>query len=378
MIRGYNKLLVILILPLLLTACWDYRDVNKRSIDLSIGVDDVNGNLEFTGEIAQLAPNASSKGQSQITGVYKYISLGKYFEGSRVDYDAKMPFPDFSGAVRVVVFSKKYSEKIGIESYINRLNFSNEFRNSVLVVISEEPTNELYSNKVENDISIGYAIENTIRSLSDEGGALYKTVQEIIMDIEFKQIGYLLPYVTKDKNVVKFLGFAVMKNSKLAGIIKVAETNGYLFLLSKQPTMVTTFPHPRNEKNLINTKTSLKNRTIKTTYQDHKINVYIDLKLNTQIQYEYSIQPIGKKDIKKIERIISDKVKKNILSALNRSKDEFQCDVFNFARYFKAQNHEEFKNINWKEEYTLANFHVNVEATLINTNLLDLNAKRPD
>jgi len=378
MIRGYNKLLVILIFPLLLTGCWDYKDVNKRSIDLSIGVDDVKGNLEFTGEIAKLASNTSAKGQAQITEVYKYISVGKYFEGSRVDYDAKMPFPDFSGAVRVVVFSKKYGEKIGIESYINRLNFSNEFRNSVLVAISEEPTNELYSGTVENDISIGYAIENTIRSLNDEGGALYKTVQEIVSDIEFKETGYLLPYITKDKNVIKCLGLAAMKNSKLVGIVKIGDITGYLFILSKNPAITTAVPHPRNEKNLINTKTTLKNRTIKTYYQDNNLNIYLDLKLNTQIQYEYSIESIGKEDIKKIENIISDKVQKDILSALNRSKNDFQCDVFNFARYFKAQNHEEFKKTDWKKAYSTAVFHVSVKTTIISTNTFDPNAKIPD
>jgi len=378
MLTRYKKILVILISPLLLTGCWDYRDVNKRSIDLSIGVDDVNGQLEFTGEIAKLTTNTIAKGQSQITEVYKYMSIGKFFEGSRVDYDAKMPFPDFSGAVRVVVFSKKYGEKIGIESYIQRLNFSNEFRNSVLVAISEEPTNELYNGKVENDISIGYAIENTIRSLSDEGGTLYKTVQDIIIDIHAKQTSYLLPYITKENNIVKYLGFAVMKNSKLVGIIKIGDSNGYLFILSKQPIMVTAVPHPSNERNLINTKTTLKNRTIKTTYQDNKINIYIDLKLNTEIQYEYSIESINKEDNKRIEAIISDKVKKDILSALNRSKDEFQCDLFNFARYFKAENHEEFKKIDWEKAYSTAVFHANVKTTVTNTNTFDPNAKRPD
>ena len=378
MMRGLSKLLVILIFPLFLTGCWDYRDINKRSIDLSVGIDEVNNSIEFTGEIAKLVSTSSTKGQAQITDVYKFESIGKTLEDTRADYNSETTFPTFLGAVRVLVFGKNYAEKIGIESYINRVNFSNEFRNSVLVSISEIPTNELFSGKVENDISIGYAIENTVRSTSEGGGTLYKTAQEILANIQSKQIGYLLPYVTKEKNVVKYLGFAVMKNSKLIGIIKIADTTGYLFILSEKPAMTTVILHPSNESNLINTRTTVKKRNIKTTYEDEKINVYIGLKLNTQIFYEYSIEPISKEDIKKIEFTISDTIKKSIISALNRSKEEFQCDIFNFARTFKAQNHDEFKKLDWKKAYTSAVFHVNVETTVINTSVLDPNAKKPD
>ena len=379
MVKGYNKLIVILIFPILLTGCWDYRDVNRRSINLSVGVDEIDKNIEFTGEIAKLASSGSlTKGQAQITDVYKYRSIGKNFEGSRVDFNSKATYPNFWGAVRVVVFSKKYAEKIGIESYINRINFSTEFRNSVLVAISELPTSELFSTKVENDISTGYAIENTVRSLSDDGGTLYKTGQDILADIQAKQTGYLLPYVTKEKNVVKYLGLAAIKGSKLVGIINIGDTTGFLFVLSKKPVMTTVVSHPSNESNLINTRTAMKKRTIKTTYEDNKINIYIDLKLNTQVFYEYSIEPISKEDVKKLEFIISDKIKKSIISSLNRSKEEFQCDVFNFARIFRAQNHEKFKKIDWEKAYTSAIFHVNVETTVINTNVLDPNAKNPE
>ena len=379
MVKKYSKLLVLFVFPLLLTGCWDYRDVNRRSINLSVGVDEINKNIEFTGEIAKLASGQSTtKGQAQITDVYKYRSLGKNFEGSRVDFNSKATYPNFWGAVRVVVFSKKYAENVGIESYINRINFSTEFRNSVLVAISELPTSELFNSKVENDISTGYAIENTIRSLSEGGGTLYKTGQDILADIQEKQIGYLLPYVTKEKNVVKYLGFAAMKGSKLVGIINIGDTTGYLFILSKKPVMTSVIPHPSNESNLINTRTEMKKRSIKTTYEDNKVNIYIDVKLNTQIFYEYSIAPISKDDMKKLEFIISDSIKKSIISALNRSKEEFQCDVFNFARIFRSQNHYVFKKIDWEKAYTSAVFHVNAETTVINTNVLDPNAKKPN
>jgi spore germination protein KC len=378
MITRYKNIVFILLLPLLLTGCWDYNDINKRSISISIGVDDVNGNVEFTGENAKLRATSSQKESSaQTISTYTFRSLGKNFEESRGDYDAKMPGQYFAGATRCIVFSRKYAKK-GIEFYINRLSNIAGFRDSVLVTVSKERPRDLFRKKVENDICIGYAIQDTIKYLDDNGVALYKTVSEINSDINFKSIGYFLPYVTVNKNTVKYLGLAAMKGSKLIGIVKRKDSNGILFLLSTRAMNTRFIQSPRNNKNLISIKTKLAKRSITTSYGDKKINIFIDLKLKSQIQYEKKTQPINKQDIKKIENIISSKIKKAILSATNSSKNKFKSDVFGFARYFKADNYQVYKHIDWNKEYPKAVFHVNVNTIIVNTNLLDLNAKKPN
>lgn len=322
MISRSKKIICILSLPFLLTGCWDYTDVNKRSITLSIGVDYVNDNIELSGEIAKLGSGSSdSKSSASPLGSYRYISSGMNFEEAREDFDAKVPSQDFSGAIRAIVFSKKYAENKGLESYINRVYSSSEFRNSVLVVISAEPPREIFSGKVENDISAGYGIEDTIRYLDRDGKVLYKTIQEINSDIRFKNIGYLLPYITREKGTIKYLGMAAMKDSKLTGIIKREDSNGFIFLLARKPTDTYTIPSPNNKENQISVSTILDKRKIKTSFEEDKINIDINLKLNSKLQYQYyNIEPLNKEDIKKLEAMISDRMKKEITNAVSAHK----------------------------------------------------------
>ena len=374
MIKTYHKAICILLFPLLLTSCWDYRDIDKRSIDLSIGVDEVNGKLEFAGEMAKLP--AVGGGKAEITEVYKYRSLGKKFEGSRSHLDARLTLPDFSGAVRALVFSKKYAEAQGIESYINRLYYIPDFRSSVLVAISNEPTNEFFNGKAINDIAIGYALENTIKTLSSSGLALYKTLQQVKADIEFKDIGYLVPYITKKGNTVTYLGLAAMKDSKLIGTVKREESSGFLFILSKNPKAIMTLPHPSDEKNLVSTIVLLKQRKIKTDYKNNKVNIYIDLKLTSQLQYLYEFKSTSEDDIKKLEKMISDEIQREVMFALVLSKNAFKYDIFGFGRYFKSDNPEDYKQISWEEKYPNINFKVNVKTIITNTNLLDLKSNK--
>lgn len=373
MIRNFHRLISITLACLVLSGCWNYNDINKRSIVLSVGIDGVKDKVELTGEIAKIL---TTGGRAELTDVYEYQALGKDIEESREHRDARIASEAFSGAARSLVFSRRYAETVGMESYINRRYYIPEFKGSILVVVSKEPTKDLFSGKVDNDICIGYAIEDTIKTLSKNGEALHKTMQQIKSDIEFKDIGYFAPYITKAGNTVEYLGLAAMKDSKLIGTVKREDSYGILFILSKNPVTIIPIPHPSDKENLISTRNSLKERKISTDFKENKINININLKLNTQIQYLYEMEPVNKRDMENLESMISHKIKEEIIKALELSKTQYKCDVFGFARYFQGDYPEEYKQMKWEEEYSNINFNVNVKTTVTNTNLMDVNAKK--
>lgn len=112
MINRAKKILLITILLIFLSGCWDYEDINKRSITLSVGIDEVDDKITLTGEIAKLVTKDSKGGSTaSVTDVYNYVSEGKDFEEARSDFDNKIPLTDFSGASRSIVFCKGYAEK---------------------------------------------------------------------------------------------------------------------------------------------------------------------------------------------------------------------------------------------------------------------------
>ncbi|GAA0717537.1 Ger(x)C family spore germination protein [Clostridium malenominatum] len=371
MAKKYIKLILILIIPALLTGCWDYNDINRRSITLSVGVDEINGNVEITGRIANLTSKSSAtEGEAQLSDTYFFQSTGYNFEKARFDFDTHVPSEDFSGALRVITFSKKYAQK-GIESYINRIDFLPGMRKSLLITACMEPTRDLFLKPVKNDISVGYAIENTIRTLEREGMSIYTTLQDIQSSIQFKDIGYVIPYITKENDSIKYLGLAAMKDSKLVGIIDSRDSIGYLLILGEKTKHENVISHPRNIENPLSLKSILKKRKITTSYVDNKVNIDMKLNINTQLIYPYYMESINSDDIKTLEEELSNNIKKAVLSAIERSQTEFQCDIFGFGKYFKADNYNIYKNINWQEEYLKANFNVDVELKIVNFNLFE-------
>jgi len=197
----------------------------------------------------------------------------------------------------------------------------------------------------------------------------------VISDIALGDIGYVLPYVSKKNDSIEILGYAVIKESKMIDILSIREANGLLFLNARNPIVKETFPHPENKSNNISTNTSLKERKIRTSYSNNKIDISVRLEMNTQIQYEYFVQPITENDKKSLEATITEKIKSDVMSNIYKSQKVYKSDLFDFALYFRAQNSEIFKKIDWKKDYPDANITVDVVVKIINTNLFDPSAK---
>lgn len=372
-IKRKHRLFVVLLisLSLVLTGCWDSLDIDDRSIMLGIGIDYLNEKINFSGEVAKLTAVQKGGGSSPtFSSVYNFSSEGESFEEAKSEYNRITPLADFSGAIRVIVFSKAFAEK-DMEPYINRITNISRFRKSMMVVISEMSPSELFQKKIESDASMSYGIEDLISSLSKNGEAVYKTVQEIRSDISFKTIGYIIPYVTYENSSVKLLGYSIIKDSKSIGTVDYNDSNGLLYLLAKKVSMDYAIESPKDDKNTIAINTSLKKRRINTKYIDGKININVDLDIKSKILYEYDIESLDKKDIKKIEDTMTKNIKKDINDIIKLSQEDYSTDFLGFGRYFKGQNPREYKNISWESEYPNAKVNVNIKNTVTISSFLD-------
>ncbi|MGF7060299.1 Ger(x)C family spore germination protein [Brassicibacter mesophilus] len=377
MTKKYNKLWSLIILTsILLTGCWDYGDIEKKSIVISIGVDRVDDKIEFSTEVAKLIPKmGEEKGKIETSGVYSDVSIGENFEKGRLDYDSKRPYPTFLGATRVVIFSTNYAKE-SIEPYLNRINNIYDYRKTVLAVVSRESPRELLKTKVENDISVGFFIEDNLNFLSSQGAALYPTIGELLSDIALGEVGYLLPHVGVEQNSVKYLGLAAMKDSRLIDTVNIKDTTGILYILADSPKFTEVMTSTKNPKNKISFLSTIKKRKIKTDYVDGKVVIDLHFDLNSLLQYQYYVEPISDDEIKRLEEMLAEKVKKDIINAIEKSQKKWKCDVFEFARYFRAENPKIYRQIKWLEEYPDAIINVDATVTIVNKNLVDPDAKK--
>lgn len=378
MTRIWNKLFLIFLFTssLSLEGCWDFQDVNRRTSTLGVGVYYQGSEVAYCGENARFVPSSNTREGTQVSDIYFFKSVkGKDFEEARLDYTSKIPFIDFLGATRAVVFSREFAEN-GIESYTNRVNRLFGYRKSLILAVSREAPEILLRENVANNISVSFSIESTLDHLRNEGSALYSRLSDTLSAIALGNVGYLLPYITKENDTVVLLGYVVMKDSRLIDTIDLKDSDGLVYILSDNPQNIKAFSHPSNKDNKISIRSVLKKRSIKTGYVNNKVTIDLRLKIYSQLQYLYSLQPVSADDKKEIEDMLSNNIKESVTSVIAKSQKEYKSDIFNFAKHFRADNPKIYKQIKWKDVYPSANINVDVKVLLENLNLLDPNADK--
>ncbi|WP_392485976.1 Ger(x)C family spore germination protein [Haloimpatiens sp. FM7315] len=369
MIKKIKIIIIIFIFSFTLCGCWDYQDIDKRSIVISLGVDRVKDQIEFSTEVAKLADKSGESNE-----VYTDVSKGSNFEEARRDFNAKRPYSTFLGATRIVVFGQEYAKE-GIEPYLNRINRIYDYRKTLLGVVSKDTPIKLFKKKAKNDLSIGFLLEHSINSLSGEGIAIYTDIGDMMSDISFGDIGYMLPYVGVEDDSVKYLGIAIMKDSKLIAVVDKNDTAGILYLSGKNPKLMEVITDELGENNSISFKTRIRKKKINTYYENNKVSINIDLELDAELQYLYYIMRITPSESEKLEKLVSNQVERQIFTIVKKTQEDYKCDIFGFAKYFKSQHFKEYKNINWQKEYPNIEINVDVKTKIVNKNLQDLNVK---
>ncbi len=366
--------LIIISSMIILTGCWDYMDIDKRTIALGVGVEIGDEKVHFTIENARISSiQKEQSGKQQLRDVYVAHHHGKNFEEARLKINSGLPYPVFLGATRVVVWGKNFAKK-GIEPYLNRIDKIYDYRKTVLAVISREDPQEVFNLKINRDIAVSFLIENTINNLTNRGSALYKTIGELLSDIAMDDVGDLMPYIGIEEGTVEYLGLVVLKNGKLVGIIDLEDTDGAIYMIAEDPTLVEEIKSPEGN-NTFSFQINIKKRDITTQYKEEKVIINTNLELRGELQYQYSIRPISEELVKKMEKVLSDKIKKDIEDIFKRSQEEFKCDIFSIAKYFRADYPEVYKNMNWEKEYLDAELNLDIKTTIQNLAFTDPNAE---
>ena len=375
--KKLTKLLILFLIPLLLCSCWDYADIDKRGVVLSVGIDfdKTTGNYLFSGEIANFSPPSGQQiEQDKKTNIYQFSAQGATLEDTKLHSDSSVPRPVFLGATTVVLFGTSFAEK-GIEPYLNRIDGLLDFRKTLLAVVTKESPEELLKLKTNKDISVGSAIQDNLQWLEASGKALYTTVGEMLSAISMGDVGYVLPYVGMQAKDIRYLGLAVMKDSKLIDIIDIKDTDGLLYLLADSPILIEFMPGIKNPNNIFSFHSEVEKRKIKAEYIDNTPVINVNLDVTLELHYQYYVEPISKDELKQLEYSLSRKIKIDIQKIVTRSQKEFQCDIFNFVKYFKADCPKAYKTIDWHVAYPNAKVNIKVSTKIINLDLYDPNAK---
>ncbi|MED1205917.1 Ger(x)C family spore germination protein [Heyndrickxia acidicola] len=370
-----KKLLLLCLMGsfLFISGCWSRKELIDLAFVIAVGIDKTDDG-QYLASFQLVNPGnvagSSLQGASQGLPVAVYQTKGRNMvEAARKGADTVSRRLYFAHTNLVVIGEK--AARDGINGIMDNLERDKEFRATTAVVIAKNgtaenvletltPIDKIPANKIikttafaeqsygdvfENDVS------NIIEDLVSSGIVPLISGFEILGDPK-KGMGKENLETTKNAATLRAEGLAIMKGGKLRGWLTGKDARSASLILGKLKGTAYNLDW-KGKKGVIAFETFSSKSMIKAKVQNGKPSVTVDAKMEGNIgEANTSIDLNDPFVIRKLNKIASDQVKKELVSSINRVKKE-KSDVFGFGETIHREDAVYWNKVkkNWNEQY---------------------------
>ncbi|WP_078379247.1 Ger(x)C family spore germination protein [Sutcliffiella halmapala] len=387
-----SKTIIKLALPILftvvlLTGCWSSKDIEKLDMIIGIGVDVVQDDLQqhagtdeqlltVTYQLAKINHKQSINESSDSAKPYRNVEeTGSSFLETARDVILKRKNILNGQHQRIILISSEVLRDRNVREILDFFFRDPEARLSCLVMVTDGLAKELLDYMETDDIPSLHIFdisEHTEKSNKlIERMTLAKTNAKLV-----SQTSFLLQNVILSNQEIKMTGAAVIKGSTLSlvGFLDEEDLVGVTWLTASTDGGIVKIFEEETEEVIIYELEDIKSKVI-PILENGQLSFDVKVKLDgiiTEILAE--TDDITKEEnIKKLKKLIQEKVKEEIKNSLVKIQQELQVDVIGFHDYVRikypkywADHKNDWDNIfsqtsiNYKVDINIADYGVNI------------------
>ena len=375
--RLLGSLLVITMLSVFCTGCWDYREINQMSIVSGAAVDKTpDGRYKLSIEIINLkgggkeAPVHSKKLESYGESMFDAIR-------NSIKISSQMLY---WGHTEIIIVSKDVARE-GILPIIDLFSRDAEPRLSIDILVSNEDTAEeiLYSQSISTEIRT-YEINKMLDDQKKLSKSPKVEVYQFINALGDEGISAVLPVIGLTQNsgeaTSQLAGTAVFKQDKLQYMFNGDDTKYYLFVMDKIKggLLVVNMASGKNDSDNFTLDIDSSKTYVKPVYSKNKLSFEINIKTKTTLSEidDNKIKFSSQSEIEKLEKQAQNTLKQNVERVIKAVQSEYDIDIFGFGLKVKQDMPELWKKIkpDWNDFFKNVQVKANVEIKIKHAGLL--------
>lgn len=368
--RHVLLLVLIIILSILLTGCWSYREVDSLYIIAGIAIDKVpDTNLyTITSEFINIMENKMTKEYESLLLENKGESIFDAVEGM-IRISAKRPY--WQHATTIIISDQVARE--GIMPFLDVIVRNKQPRLYINVYISKEKTARqiLETKSFSTDIR-SYELDIMVNENKHFVTVPALKVYEVINQLEIPKVHIVLPTVMSFDNngtMTNLLsGGAIFSQGKLVGYLDKEDVIPYLFIRDKvKAGNLKVKTKENNPKNIIVLDVFDSSTKIKPIYGNEMIG--FDIKVNADVSIaelttmtDY-ISEGGREELKGIAEA---ELEEQIKAHIEDIQDTYGFDIFGFGSIIRQRNPKLWKQIekDWDQIFTELDFTIKCDITI--------------
>lgn len=375
----------LLVLSLLLSGCWDRRELNQLAITLAIGIDKVEDDYQVSAQVVvPSVVSTNSTGGGTMVTLYSARGETVYEAFRKMTKDS--PRKIYPGHTRILVVGEELAKE-GIAESLDLLSRDPELRPDFYVVVAKEntaanilnvttPVENIPANKMFNSLKMSETawsgtksikLDELIEDLVSDGKEAVLTGVEIAGNQEQGSSKQNIESISPSVRI-KYDNLAVFKDDQLIGWLTEDETIGFSYVTDSVQTSVKAISCPNEGKATI--EVIQVNSEMKGNIKNGKPVVNIKINVEGDVgAVECKINLNELKTIHSLEKIYEKEMQDNIKKTIATLQTNYKTDIFGFGEELHRSNPKEWNTIknNWEEEFSNLTTNVDVDLKILGT-----------
>ena len=350
-----KKIIMIISILLLLSGCYDHKELNDLAVISAININKNNNNYALTLQIINPQKKESESQNKSEFIIYK--STGNNINIAFNNIINKISKKLYEPQIQLLLLDENIC-KNNLKEVLDYFIRNNESRNEFYVLISKNKNNIL-ENYFSKDI-----IDTLKTNNNYTGTASLTTLNDLIDTYQNKDKEIVLPILENNQNEISIKYSGIFKNNRLIDYLSQEETITYNLMMNNINNTLITINN--NNKYIINELIKPKSN-IKLSLKKNKIIINIKATAITR-ENNYNNNLNRKDNINIIEKKLNNKIKKQIKNFIYKTNKKYKTDIYGFKDLIHKNNLNYYKkNIKNNTNY-LNNINIEVKSkiTIVN------------
>lgn len=283
--RKASVLLSLLILPLLLTGCFDYHDINKVTFPTSIifDVDDLGQEIVYLDCIKpyRSTNDSSDKGRRII-----YKGVGKTALEALNDINRASSFKLDYTQTRAYIFTEKASRK-GIKKFLDLINNNSEFSMKPSAFVYYGDVEELLKTVSTDEEYLGLFLNDLVGKEKYNPRAVRSNINYYLSNILMGSNTALLTSISLEDNAIdkkiQIQGSSIFKDNVLVEKIDIENSLIYNIMMGNAKSGTLEISNPESKENFITLQILDSSMKDKLEFQDGKYKLIKDVNVEVSV-----------------------------------------------------------------------------------------------
>jgi spore germination protein KC len=372
----------LLLCMVLLTGCWNRRELNELALVLGMSVDLVDGQYLVTVQVVDPGEVAANQGGGGRTPVSVFSERGDHIFSAIRKITTSAPRKMYFAHLQMFVISEEVAKK-GINPTLELLTRDPEFRKDFYIVVSKDvpakdimqnittiekiPANKMHESLETSEKAwaptVAVRLDELVAFLTGDGiNAVLTGITFIGKDEKRKTLDNVTR--TKPYGILKYTDIAIFREDRLVGWLDETESKGYNYIRGNVKNTVGAVPCSKNaskeEELIIETiRTDVK---VKGKVKNGKPEVDVTLNAESNVgEVSCKIDLTKPETIKMLEETTSKRSEEVLIASVKKAQ-EYKSDIFGFGDAIHRADPKAWKKLkkNWNEEF--ANMTVNIKS----------------